>query len=117
MILKIIGKSILIDDYIVNIGNTVEIHNDYYNIIEVSYCVPSSLSTSSLTKLQYNAIVNNVRSFAIALAGNNNNNEKFFISPLPPSNSSLSLSNDTIKRYDIGHRSLQWVHFLQNIKQ
>ena len=109
----------MIDDYVVNISNNVEIQSDFYTIIEVSYCISSSL-LSSLSRNQYNNILNNVRSFAIGLAGNNNNLEKLFISPSltsSSSSSSLSLTNDTIKRCDIGHRSLQWIHFLQNIKQ
>ena len=108
----------MIDDYIVNISNNVEIQNDFYTIIEVSYCISSSL-LSSLNRNQYDSILNNVRSFAIGLAaGNNNNLEKLFVSPsLTSSSSSSSLTNDTIKRCDIGHRSLQWIHFLQNIKQ
>ena len=105
----------MIDDCIVNISNPIEIHGDYYNVIEVSYCISSS-SLLSLSKIQYDSIVNNVRSFALALI-DSNVNEKLFISPSSSSSSSLLLSNDTIKRYDIGHRSIQWIHFLQHTKQ
>jgi len=61
-------------------------------------------------------IMKRARSFALALADHETfSNRQIYVSPSSSSTTS-SLSNDTVKRHDIGHRSLQWIHFLQNIK-